>query len=53
LLYRVLSRQISYFADVDGLAGFLNHLRGSPLVEVFEILGEDFGENDPRKPFAL
>ena len=53
LLSRVLARQISYFADTDGLAGLLNRLQGSPWVEVFEILRDDFGEGNPRKPFAL
>jgi hypothetical protein len=30
LLSRVTARQISYFADADGLSGLLHHLHGNP-----------------------
>jgi hypothetical protein len=53
LLSRVIARQISYFADADGLSGLLHHIRESPWAEVFDILRDGFGEDDPRKPFAL
>lgn len=53
LLSRVIARQISYFADADGITGLLNHIHGNPWAEVFEILRDDFGENNPRRPFSL
>jgi hypothetical protein len=53
LLSRVIARQISYFADADRLSGLLHHIHGNPWVEMFEILRDGFGEDNPRKPFAL
>ena len=53
ILSRVIARQISYFADADGLSGLLNHLRGNPWAEVFEILTDGLGEDNPRKSFEL
>jgi hypothetical protein len=35
------------------LSGLLHHIQGNPWAEVFEILRDGFGENNPRKPFAL
>lgn len=49
----VLERQISYFADGDGLDGFLKHLGDNPWCEVFNILASGFGETNPREPFSL
>jgi hypothetical protein len=34
----VLERQISYFADEDGLNGLLKHLGDSPWCEVFKVI---------------
>ncbi|KAL8928756.1 MAG: hypothetical protein Q9208_001534 [Pyrenodesmia sp. 3 TL-2023] len=48
----VLTRQMSYFADLDGLHGLLKHLGNSPWCEVFHILAGGFGAENPRKPFA-
>jgi len=52
LLSRVIARQISYFADWDGITGLLNHIRGNPWAEVFEILRDDIGDSNPRRPFS-
>ncbi|GIK05575.1 hypothetical protein Aspvir_009688 [Aspergillus viridinutans] len=49
----VLERQISYFADEDGLTGLLRHLGDSPWVRVFEVIRDGFTKENPRKPFAL
>lgn len=40
----VLERQISYFADKDGLDGLLKYLGDSPWCEVLEVLRDGFGE---------
>lgn len=52
LLSRVIARQISYFADWDGITGLLNHIRGKTWAEVFEILRDDIGDSNPRRPFS-
>ncbi|KAL9119080.1 MAG: hypothetical protein Q9187_004366 [Circinaria calcarea] len=52
-LSHVLERQISYFAEEDGLNGLLKHLGDSPWCEVFGILLDDFNETNPRTPFSL
>lgn len=49
----VLTRQMSYFADLDGLHGLLKHLGDNPWCEVFHTLARGFGTKNPRKPFAL
>ncbi|KAK3618636.1 hypothetical protein LTR22_026300 [Elasticomyces elasticus] len=50
----VLERQISYFADEDGLNGFLRYIGAeSPWYEIFQVIRSGFGEEEPRKPFAL
>ena len=49
----VLERQISYFADEDGLNGLLKHLEGSPWCDVFKVIRDGFNKTDPRKPFSL
>lgn len=49
----VLERQISYFADEDGLSALLKHLGDSPWCEVLKVLRDGFNETNPRKPFAL
>jgi len=38
LLSRVIALQLSYFAKADDLRGLLDHLQGSPWVEVLKIL---------------
>jgi serine/threonine protein kinase len=53
LLLVVLERQISYFADKDGLNALIAHLGDSPWCEVFKVLGEGFNKANPRKPFYL
>nr|POE75149.1 cyclin-dependent kinase 6 [Quercus suber]POE94772.1 cyclin-dependent kinase 6 [Quercus suber] len=50
----VLERQMSYFADEDGLNGLLRSLGvESPWHEIFQVIKSGFGENQPRKPFSL
>ncbi|OJJ43918.1 hypothetical protein ASPZODRAFT_72814 [Penicilliopsis zonata CBS 506.65] len=49
----VIERQISYFADEDGLKGFLERLGDNPWVRVFEVTRDGFNQDNPRRPFAL
>ncbi|KAG4442807.1 hypothetical protein IFR05_001688 [Cadophora sp. M221] len=49
----VLERQISYFADEEGLNGLLSHLGDSPWCQVLETLRDGFNKTNPRKPIAL
>ncbi|RAL06639.1 putative calcium/calmodulin dependent protein kinase [Aspergillus homomorphus CBS 101889] len=49
----VIERQISYFADMDGLNGLLNHLGDNPWVQVFETIRDGFNKDNPRRPFSL
>lgn len=49
----VIERQISYFADEDGLNGFLKWLGDNPWVRVFEVTRDGFNKETPRKPFAF
>lgn len=50
----VIERQISYFADADGITAFLKHLGDdNPWVQVFEIIRDGFNQENPRKPFYL
>lgn len=53
VLAHVLERQISYFADKEGLAGLLKYLGDSPWVEVFGVLRDGFNADNPRKLFSL
>jgi serine/threonine protein kinase len=49
----VLTRQLSYFSDFEGLEGLLQHLGDSPWAQVFIAIAEAFGRENPRKPIAL
>lgn len=49
----VLERQISYFADLDGLNGLLKHLGESPWCEIFKVIRDGFNKDNPRKPVSL
>ncbi|KAI3085200.1 hypothetical protein CBS147339_1450 [Penicillium roqueforti] len=49
----VIERQISYFADEDGLNGFLKHLGDNPWVRVFEVTWDGLNQKTPRQPFVL
>lgn len=49
----VIECQLSYFADEDGLKGFLKLLGDSPWVDVFQVSWNGFSENNPRRPFSL
>ncbi|KAF2176604.1 kinase-like protein [Zopfia rhizophila CBS 207.26] len=49
----VIERQISYFADEDGLSGFLKHLGDNPWVPIFEVTRDGFNKDNPRRPFSL
>ena len=49
----ILERQISYFADEEGLDGLLKHLGDSPWRQVLEVLRDGFNQANPRKPVSL
>ena len=49
----VLERQISYFADEDGLNELLKHLGDSPWCEILGVIRDGFTKTNPRKPFSL
>ncbi|KAI4153093.1 MAG: hypothetical protein LQ340_002520 [Diploschistes diacapsis] len=49
----VLERQISYFADEDGLNALLNHLGNSPWCAVLKVIKDGFNKINPRKPFSM
>ena len=53
LLAVVLERQISYFADKEGLDGVLKYLGDSPWCEVLKVIRGGFNKANPRKPFSL
>lgn len=52
VLPEILQRQISYFADEDGLNALLRHLGGSRWCQVLQDLRDSFDESHPRKPFS-
>ena len=52
-LSSVLERQISYFANEDGLNALLNHLDDSPWCQVLRLIRDGFNKTNPRKPFAM
>ncbi|KAF7181861.1 hypothetical protein CNMCM7691_001158 [Aspergillus felis] len=48
----VLRRHISYFADEEGLNGFLEHIgEENPFYERLKDLANTFGPENPRQPF--
>jgi hypothetical protein len=49
----ILERQISYFADEEGLNGLLKHLGESPWCQVLEVLRDEFNKTNPRKLVSL
>lgn len=49
----VIERQISYFADEDGLSAFLKHLGDNPWIPIFEVTRDGFNKDNPRRPFSL
>ena len=49
----ILERQISYFADEDGLNALLKHLDDSPWCQVLNTPRDGFNESNPRKQFYL
>ncbi|KAI0908438.1 kinase-like domain-containing protein [Ustulina deusta] len=54
ILAHVLERQISYFADEEGLSAFYKHLGDdNPWVQVFDILRGGFNKDNPRRPVSL
>ncbi|KAJ5594715.1 uncharacterized protein N7459_000923 [Penicillium hispanicum] len=49
----VLQRHISYFADEEGLAGFLKHIgEDNPLHGHLMTLASNFSSGNPREPFG-
>ena len=49
----ILERQISYFADEEGLNAFLKYLGNSPWCQILEVLRNGFNKTNPRKPVSL
>lgn len=49
----ILERQISYFADEEGLNVFLKYLGDSPWCQILEVLRDGFNKTNPRKPVSL
>lgn len=49
----VIERQISYFADEEGLNEFLKKLDSNPWVSIFEVIRDGFNKDNPRRPFSL
>ena len=49
----ILERQISYFADEDGLNGLLRYLGDSPWCEVLKVIRDGFNRTNPPQPFSL
>ncbi|CRL24102.1 Serine/threonine-protein kinase, Ulk1/Ulk2 [Penicillium camemberti] len=49
----VIERQVSYFADEDGLNGFLKHLGDNPWIRVFEATRDGFNRGTLCEPFAF
>lgn len=52
--FAVLERQISHFAEWEDLDDFLEYLgRGHPWQKNFNKMAQSFGQDNPRRPFAL
>lgn len=51
-LSHILQRQISYFAELEGLDGLLRHLGDSPWCLALTALRDGFTKENPRQPFA-
>ncbi|KAJ0414929.1 kinase-like domain-containing protein [Aspergillus carlsbadensis] len=47
----IFARQISYFAELDDLNGFLKHLGDNPWTHVFQVTRDGFNKETPRAPF--
>ncbi|PGH33358.1 hypothetical protein GX50_03835 [[Emmonsia] crescens] len=52
ILAHVLERQISYFADAEGIQGCLDYICGSFYTEVFRVIWVGFDKQNPRGRFA-
>ena len=49
----ILRRHVSYFADEDGLNGFLQHIgKDNPFFERFVAIAQGFSPGDARQPFS-
>ncbi|KAI1749250.1 hypothetical protein F4782DRAFT_533699 [Xylaria castorea] len=54
IVAHVLERQISYFADEEGLDALYKHIGDDhPWVQVFDILRGGFSKENPRRPVSL
>ncbi|EFE35187.1 uncharacterized protein ARB_06144 [Trichophyton benhamiae CBS 112371] len=49
----IIERQISYFANEDGINGLVKYLGDSPWVHIFQVIRDGFNSDNPRRPFAL
>lgn len=48
----ILERQISYFADEEGLNAFMKYLGDSPWRQILEVFRDGFNETNPWKPVS-
>lgn len=53
ILAHVLEKQISYFAEKEGMAEFLKYIGNSPWAEIFAVVRDGFDAENPRRPIAL
>ncbi|KAF2142627.1 uncharacterized protein K452DRAFT_226940 [Aplosporella prunicola CBS 121167] len=49
----IIERQISYFADMEGFNGLLEHLGNSQWRPIFQYIRSGFGRDNPREPITL
>jgi serine/threonine protein kinase len=49
----VLERQLSYFGDLEGVKGLIRYLGDSPWAQIIAMIANDFGAENPRRPFGL
>ncbi|OJD25306.1 CMGC protein kinase [Blastomyces percursus] len=55
ILAHVLERQISFFADADGIQGFIDLIgrNDSPYTEIFRVIRDGFNAENPWRQFSL
>ncbi|KUI66996.1 Cyclin-dependent kinase 6 [Cytospora mali] len=53
VLAHVIERQISFFADKEGIMAFLKYLGDSPWVQIFSVIKDGFNAENRRKPLYL
>jgi serine/threonine protein kinase len=55
LLDTVLELHLCYFAELEDAIGLIEYVEedGSPWAQYFSMVANDFGKENPRRPFAL